>query len=240
QDAGTDSGTSASHDDPDKRQCHAAALGRHYHDRLRLSMSTPTTPAKAPSNKFSADLVRVLPHLQLDANGKAKLADCKHSVEALDRLEEAGLLDEAARLVAHALPPREAVWWACACSRHTAQSGANPEAETAVRAAAEEWVRRQTDEVRRAAMAEAEKTGFSSPEAWGAGGALWSGGSMAAAPAPRLAPQPHFPGLAAAGSVAWAAVRGQPVRREARLKQFLVSARDIANGGAGRLEPEAD
>jgi hypothetical protein len=203
-------------------------------------MSAPTTPAKAPSNKFSADLARVLPHLQLDADGKAKLGDCKHSVEALDRLEQAGLLDEAARLVAHALPPREAVWWACACSRHTAASGANPEAETAVRAAAEEWVRRQTDEVRRAAMSEAEKTGFSSPEAWAAVAAFWSGDSMAPLEAPKVPPQPHFPGLAVAGSVALAAVRGQPVKREARLKRFLVSARDIANGGAGRIDAETD
>jgi hypothetical protein len=203
-------------------------------------MSTPTTPAKAPASKFSTDLARVLPHLQLDANGKAKLADCKHPAEALDRLEGAGLLDEAARLVAHALPPREAVWWACACSRHTASSGANPEAESALRAAAEEWVRRQTDELRRAAMTEAEKTGFNSPEAWAAVAAFWSGDSMAPLEAPKVPPQPHFPGLAAAGSVALAAVRGQPVRREARLKQFLVSARDIAAGGAGRLEPEAD
>src|SRR5215470_7564708 len=203
-------------------------------------MSTPTTPAKAPANKLSTDLARVLPHLQLDADGKAKLSDCKHSVEALDRLEQAGLLDEAARLVAHALPPREAVWWACACSRHTAASGANPEAETSVRAAAEEWVRRQTDEVRRAAMSEAEKTGFSSPEAWAAVAAFWSGDSMAPLEAPKVPPQPHFPGLAVAGSVALAAVRGQPVKREARLKRFLVSARDIANGGAGRLDPEAD
>ena len=203
-------------------------------------MATPTTPAKAPPNKFSPDLARVLPHLQLDADGKAKLGDCKHSVEALDRLEQAGLLDEAARLVAHALPPREAVWWACACSRHTAPSGTNPEAETTVRAAAEEWVRRQTDELRRAAMSEAEKTGFNSPEAWAAVAAFWSGDSMAPLEAPKVPPQPHFPGLAVAGSVALAAVRGKAVRREARLKRFLMSARDIANGGAGRLDTETD
>jgi len=203
-------------------------------------MSAPTTPAKAPSNKFSVDFARVMPHLQLDADGKAKLADCKHSVEALDRLEEAGLLDAAVRLVAHALPPREAVWWACACSRHTAPSGADPQAETAVREAAEEWVRRQTDDLRRAAMKEAEKTGFSSPEAWAAVAAFWSGDTMAPPEAPKVPPQPHFPGLAVAGSVALAAVRGQAVKREARLKRFLASARDIAIGGAGRLDAETD
>jgi hypothetical protein len=203
-------------------------------------MSAPTTPAKPPANKLSADLTGVLPHLQLDGEASAKLGDCRQSAEALDRLEEAGLLIEATRLVAHALPPREAVWWACACSRHTAGSGANPEAEAAIRAAAEEWVRRQTDEHRRAAMTEAEKANFGSPEAWAAVGAFWSGDSMAPPEAPKVPPQPHFPGLAVAGSVALAAVRGQATRRDARLKRFLASARDIAAGGAGRLEAEAE
>src|SRR5262249_48413325 len=149
-------------------------------------------------------------------------------VEALDRLEEAGLLIEAAKLVAHALPAREAVWWACACSRHTAPSGAHPATEAAIRTAAEEWVRHPTDEPRRAAMKEAEKAGFGSPEAWAAVGAFWSGDSMAPPDAPKVPPQPHFPGLAVAGSVALAAVRGQAARRDARLKHFLASARDIA------------
>lgn len=203
-------------------------------------MSTPTIPAKQPASKFTADLVRVLPHLQLDANDIAKLGDCRHASEALDRLEQAGLLEHAARLVAHALPPREAVWWACACSRHTASSSTNHEAEAAVRAAAEEWVRRQTDELRRAAMKEAEKTGFDSPEAWAAVAAFWSGDSMSPPEAPKVPPQPHFPGLAVAGSVALAAVRGKAVRREVRLKRFLTSARDIAGGGAGRLDAETD
>ncbi len=63
---------------------------------------------------------------------------------------------------------------------------------------------------------------------------------MAPRDAPKVPPQPHFPGLAVAGSVALAAVRGQAIRRDGRLKRFLASARDIAHGGAGRLEPEAD
>src|SRR5215831_10542120 len=133
-------------------------------------MSTQPTPAKPPPNKLSADLASVLPHLQLEAEAQARIGDCRSSVEALDRLEQAGLLIEATRLVAHALPAREAVWWACACSRHTAPSGANPALEATLRTAAEEWVRHPTDELRRAAMTEAEKAGFGSPEAWAAVG----------------------------------------------------------------------
>ncbi len=192
------------------------------------------------ASKLSGDFARVLPHLQLDGEGKTALGTCDDALEALVRFEQAGLLIEATRLVAHALPAREAVWWACACSRHTAASGANPAAEAKVRDAAEEWVRKQTDGHRRAAMKAAETAGFGSPEAWAAVGAFWSGDSMAPPEAPKVPPQPHFTGLAIAGSVALAAARGPATRRETRLGRFLVSARDIAAGGAGRLEAETD
>jgi hypothetical protein len=197
-------------------------------------------PTAKPPNKLSNDLGRVLPHLQLDDHGRSALADCQGSIEALDQLEKAGLLIEATRLIAHALPSREAVWWACACSRHTAASGANPAAEAQVRESAEEWVRKPTDDHRRSAMKQAEKVGFSSAEAWAAVGAFWSGDSMAPPEAPKVPPQPHFTGLAVAGSVALAACRGPASRREARLRRFLGSAMDIMTGGAGRIEAEAD
>jgi len=191
-------------------------------------------------NKLGDDLGRALPHLQLDDQGRSALAGCKSAAEALERLEKDGLLIEATRLIAHALPPREAVWWACACSRHTAGSGADPSVEAKVREAAEEWVRKPTDEHRRAAMKEAETAGFASPEAWAAVGAFWSGDSMAPPEAPKVPPQPHFTGLAVAGSVVLAAARGPAVRRDDRLTRFLASGRDIAAGGAGRLEVEPD
>lgn len=196
-------------------------------------------PAQPPSrNKIGGELSRLLPHLQLDAKATAALDGCEEAAAALNRLEEAGLLAEATRLVAHALPALEAVWWACACARHTASSSTDPESETGPRDAAEEWVRRQSDEQRRAAMKEAEKSGFGSPEAWAAVAAFWSGDSMAPPDVPKVPPQPHFTGLAVAGAVAMSAVRGSAVRRDERLRAFLASAKDIAAGGAGRIDVE--
>lgn len=205
-------------------------------------MASPTTgPTSGKSaSKLRDDLVRVLPHLQLDEHGRAALSGCQGSVDALDRLERAGLLIEATRLVAHALPAREAVWWACACSLHTAASGTDQATEQQVRTAAEAWVRKPTDEHRRSAMKQAETAGFGSAEAWAAVGAFWSGDSMAPPEAPKVPPQPHFTGLAVAGSVALAAARGPAARRDGRLLQFLISAKDIAAGGAGHLEVESD
>lgn len=199
----------------------------------------PTSPSK-PSNKLTGELAALLPHLQLDAQGTAVLQGCSDVVDALARLEKAGLLIEATRLVAHALPAREVVWWACACSRHTASSGENPALETKAREAAEAWVRRQSEEHRRAAMKEAEAAGYGSAEAWAAVAAFWSGGSMAPPEAPSVPPPPHLKGLAASGAVALAAVRGQVARRDARLQRFLASARDIATGGAGPIDAEKD
>src|ERR1044072_6317072 len=101
-------------------------------------MASPTTKT---ANKLRTDLAHVLPPLHLDERGRSALAGCNDAGEALARLEQAGLLVEATRLIAHALPAREAVWWACACSRHTAASGTPLAAEAAGRDAAGGWGR---------------------------------------------------------------------------------------------------
>lgn len=199
---------------------------------------TPATPGKTTS-KFRNDLARMQPHLDLDPQGVALLDGCADTAEALGRLEQGGLLIEATRLAAHALPPREAVWWACACSRHTAPFGDKPAIEAKVRELAEEWVRRQTDAHRRTAMQAAEAAGMRSAEDWAAVAAFWSGDSMTPLDAPKVPPQPHFAGLAVAGSIALAAARGAATKRDARLRRFLASAREIAGGGVGRIEEEA-
>jgi hypothetical protein len=182
----------------------------------------------------SVDLGALLPLVALPAEAARAIHECASMPAALAALEAAGFDAEAVRLVAHALPKREAVWWACMCAAHTAPSDL-AEAERAALAAAELWVRAQTDAARRAAMAQAQATGFSSPEAWAAVAAFWSGESMAPEGQPAVPPAPHLTGTAVAGSVALSAVRGQVSRRPARLRRFLESGRNIAAGGPGRL-----
>jgi hypothetical protein len=156
---------------------------------------------------------------------------------AIRRLEEAGFVAEAAKLMAHALPKRECVWWACMCARNTTPADL-PEADAAAVAAAEDWVRQQTDESRRQAFEHAQRSNFSTPEAWAAVAAFWSGDSMSPVGQPKTPPAPHLTGTAAVGCLTLAAVRGYPGRRDERLLRFLTSGRAIAAGGAGRLPPE--
>lgn len=159
--------------------------------------------------------------------------------EALDELARAGFLIEATRLLAHALPKREAVWWACMCARHVPQPDL-PAADAKALETAEQWVRRQTDELRREAMDYAQESGFSTPECWAAVAAFWSGDSMSPVGQPAVPPAPHLAGRAVAGAVALASVRTRPERASARLRNFLASGREIASGGSGRLAPEED
>lgn len=183
------------------------------------------------------DLATLRAHLALGPEATAVTEPCTQVPDALERLEAAGFLTEATRLVAHALPKREAVWWACMCASHTAPADL-PVADRAAREAAEDWVRQQTDKSRRLAWDRAQASGCVSPEAWAAVAAFWSGDSMSPEGQPAVPPAPHLAGTAAAGAVALASVRGDVTRREARLRRFLESGRNIAAGGPGRLPPE--
>lgn len=162
-----------------------------------------------------------------------------NTVEAVvSALAQAGFGIEATRVLAHALPKREAVWWACMCATHTAPPDL-VETDRKVRELAETWVRQQSPEAARAAMDEAKRTGFQSPEAWAGVAAFWSGDSLAPPDAPTVPPPPHLTGVAVAGAIALASVRADASRQPQRLAMFLQSAQDIAAGGPGRLPPEA-
>ncbi len=186
---------------------------------------------------LDTDLTAIRPRVGLSTDAATVLTNVTQVPDALQRLEASGFLVEAARMVAHALPKREAVWWACMCALHTAP-GDLGENDRLAREFAENWVRQQSDKVRRDAMAKAEAADFATPEAWAAVAAFWSGDSMAPEGQAAVPPAAHLCGTAVAGSVVLAAVRGDPLRQPARLKRFLESGRNIAAGGPGRLPPE--
>jgi hypothetical protein len=185
----------------------------------------------------AADLAAARSLSDLGTVPAAAIAACRTAPDALRRLGEAGFLIEATRLMAHALPRREAVWWACMCAQHTAPA-ALAAADKEAREAAEQWVRKQDDQWRRKAMARARDGQFQSPESWAAAAAFFAGDSLTEPDQPKVAPAPHLTGAAVAGAIALAAVREHPERQAARLQRFLDGGRDIAGGGSGRLPAE--
>lgn len=186
---------------------------------------------------MTADLAELRQRIEAPAEAAGALQGCQSAPEALEALVAGGYMNEAMRLLAHGLPRREGVWWVCMCARHTAPADLGA-VDLAALEAAELWVRRPTDENRRAAFTRAEEARFGTPEAWACVAAFWSTGSMAPLGQPVVPAAPHLAGTAIAGAVSLAAVRGNPARQPVRLQRFLESARDISAGGTGRLAAE--
>jgi len=185
----------------------------------------------------AADWPAVLPRLAFADPAAGLVAKAADAGAALEALVQAGLFTEATKVLAFALPKRESVWWACMCARHT-MPATLPEPDRLALEAAEKWVFKGEEAVRRAAFAYAETAGFGTPEAWAAVGAFWSGDSMAPSGQAAVPPAPHLSGTAVSGAVLLAAVRDQPARRPARLTRFVASGREIADGGSGRIMAE--
>jgi len=192
----------------------------------------------APRSKFLIPLAPLLPRLDLDADCTKLVTGIETAEAGIAALEAAGKPIEASRIAAHALPKREAVWWACMCARGAPPDPGQTPLDLAALEAAELWVRRPEEAHRRAAMAAAEAAQYRSTEAWAAVGAFWSGGSMAPEGQAVVPPPDHLTGVAIAGGVTLAAVRAEAGTHEKRLARFLASAREIALGGAGRIAPE--
>ncbi len=184
------------------------------------------------------DLAGLLPIVALPGPATAAVQECRLAAEAIDRLEAGGFPIEATRVLAHALPKREAVWWACMCAAHTAPPDL-PESDRLARAAAEQWVRQPTDKNRRAAMHQAEATSFETADALCAYAVFWCGETIGAEDQPPTPPTPGMAGKIIAAAILVAALRGDPNRQDARLQRFLESGRQIAAGGPGRIPPEA-
>lgn len=136
---------------------------------------------------------------------------------------------DAVRLLAHALPKREAVWWACHCARMVAR-GEPPEAEARALEAAEAWAASPGEDARRAAMTAAEAAGFASPAGCAAAAAFSSGGSLAPPNVPAVPPADHLTAHFAASSVLFAAVISEPEKAEEKYRAFVDQGIAVAAG----------
>ncbi len=172
---------------------------------------------------------------ELSDEAGALLHDNPGAAVFLDRLAEAGLHADAIAFMAHALPKREAVWWACLCVRSTLGQTASPEIVKAL-TTAEQWVYKPTDANGHLAMVAAEATDFSAPASWAAVAACWSSGNMSAPGAPPVVPGEDLAGRAVAGALMLAATMNDPNEIEDCYRRFVAQGLDLARGGSGRVE----
>jgi hypothetical protein len=116
--------------------------------------------------------------------------------------------------MAHALPPREGIWWGCLCMQHACGENLTP-VERAAATAAVQWVFQPGDETRAAAKSPAEAAGPSTPA-----GALAMAANLTGPPALKVI----------ANAVKLASLKTEPVQIANLQKAFVELGLEIAAG----------
>jgi hypothetical protein len=160
---------------------------------------------------------------------KVALVEGIAPLELLSNLTAAGAMVDAVQFLAHAVPTREGVWWACRAARSAA--GEAPDAVTAeALRATEAWVADPTEAHRRAAGAASDAATLSNPAGCAAVAAFWSGGSLGPPDLPAIPPGEHLFASGVVGAVLLAAAAGPSERHDATLRAFLDDGLAIARG----------
>lgn len=155
-------------------------------------------------------------------------------IEALRKDEK---LIEAVTFLAHALPKREAVWWAWTTARKAA--GEDPPADIqASLEATGAWITEPTDENRRAAYAAAQVAEMSTPAGCAGAAAFFSGDSMGPADQPPMPPEEFMAAKAISGCLVLVAVE-EPEEMNVRLGDTLDRGLDVAERIHLWLAPDA-
>jgi hypothetical protein len=147
----------------------------------------------------------------------------------LELLVQAGQFRDAAEFLAHALPRREAIWWACLGVRH-AYGGALPPNQVAALKAAVEWVLEPDESRRRLAQAAGEAADFGTPGGCVALAVYASGGSLIAPNLPEVAPEPYMSAQAVSASIGMASGQGDPGTVAALQRELVELGIAIAEG----------
>jgi hypothetical protein len=151
-----------------------------------------------------------------------------HPLDYVALLMEKALFADAVRFLAHALPKREAVWWAWVCARRAAGENPLPKIKAALEAT-EKWIAQPSEENRRSAMAAAQKAELGTPAGCAGLAAFFSGGSLSPPEAPVVPPGEYLPAKAVSGAVIFAAVAQEPERAPEKFRSFVAQGVEVTN-----------
>jgi hypothetical protein len=155
------------------------------------------------------------------------LAPELHGRAFVERLIETEQYTDAIAFLAHALPRREAVWWAWLCAR-AAAGGKPPASVIASLEATKTWIAEPTDPHRRAALDAAEVAGIGTPAGCAGLAAFLCGDTLGPAEAPPAPPGEYAAAKAIGGSINLAAVADVGTDIGARYAEFVRQGLELA------------
>lgn len=183
-------------------------------------------------NVIAATAQDVTQHFELQKESQRLLTAAQTPADFLQILRDNSHHQDAVIFLAHALPIRDAVWWACMCAReHLDNCG---EQYRQALTAAEAWVREPTEENRRKAEKAAEAGNYATPASWAAAAAFWSGDNIAPAAEAAMEPPAGLHAQAAGAAIVMSAGLEMPPEEIVveRYRRYLQQGIDIANNGS--------
>jgi hypothetical protein len=145
----------------------------------------------------------------------------------VEKLVETEQYSDAIAFLAHALPRREAVWWAWLCARAAAGDKA-PASVVVSLEATKTWIAEPTDPHRRAALDAAEVAGIGTPAGCAGLAAFLCGDTLGPAEAPPAPPGEYAAAKAIGGSINLAAVSDVKLDIGARYAEFVRQGLELA------------
>lgn len=165
---------------------------------------------------------------ELTDEAMALFGEGRPGLEYLELLVQAEHYPDAVRFLAHALPKREAVWWAWTCARQAAGEEPSDEIQASLEAT-QRWIAEPTDEHRRAAMERAQEASVGT--AVGAAGlaVFLCGESIAPPERDAVPPAESLAARAISASILLAAVSEEPERAGEKYRDFLHRGERVAD-----------
>jgi hypothetical protein len=186
----------------------------------------------------AATAAEVCQRFRLGRVAAALLRDHLTPSQFLDLLTARRLFKDATSFLAHALPNREAVWWAVLCVREVV-GPAPPEPVAAAVRAAEAWVQDPSEENRRAAREAAKAAGAGSPAGLAATAAFQSGGSLGPPDGPEILPSEFATARGVANAITIASLQAPAEKASERFLSFVVRGVEVATEANRWTEPVA-
>jgi hypothetical protein len=183
-----------------------------------------TNPNPGGPVKTVADICRVA---EMDEAAMALWNDGLDPRDYIAQLVEHELFVDAIKFLAHALPKRQAVWWAWVSAKR-AYDDEPPEAVKTTLEITGKWIAEPTDEYRRAAMTHAEAVGYGTPAGSAALAAFLSGDSLAPPQLQAVAPPRYAAAKAISGAVILAAVSRDPQKANEQFQKFITQGLEVA------------
>jgi len=180
-----------------------------------------------------ANALAICQGLELDEQAAVLLQNNPTTADYLYQLIDLKLYPDAVRFLAHALPKREATWWACLCARK-GLTDKTPVNEIKAIELAEAWVYKPTEDNRKLTLPAADATGYKTAASWAAIAAFWSGDDISPVPEAVIPPDEKLFAKAVVGAVMLAATQGEASQVNDNYQLFLQQGINIASGGDGR------